>query len=164
MKTLNLPAFLFLCMLTATSCAQPGPGAKNQDIKNKFLDIAYADKSKAEKLDIYLPNEGKGPFPVIIFIHGGAFMFGDKADDQVNPALEGVKRGYAVVSVNYRMSGEAVFPAAIQDVKAAIRFVRANAAKYHLDPKRIASFGNSAGATCRKEHSAYFERPAYRGI
>ena len=147
MKTLNLPAFLFLCMLTATSCAQPGPGAKNQDIKNKFLDIAYADKSKAEKLDIYLPNEGKGPFPVIIFIHGGAFMFGDKADDQVNPALEGVKRGYAVVSVNYRMSGEAVFPAAIQDVKAAIRFVRANAAKYHLDPKRIASFGNSAGAT-----------------
>jgi acetyl esterase/lipase len=122
------------------------PKAKAESIKNKFLDIPYADKSASEKLDIYLPNEGSGPFPVIVFSHGGAFMFGDKADGQVNPALEGVKHGYAVVSVNYRMSGEAKFPAAIQDIKAAIRFIRANAAKYHLNSNKIASFGNSAGA------------------
>ncbi|RYE00674.1 MAG: alpha/beta hydrolase, partial [Sphingobacteriaceae bacterium] len=121
------------------------PKAKNQAIKSKFLDIAYANKSAAEKLDIYLPDEGKGPFPVIVSIHGGAFAFGDKADGQVNPMLEGLKRGYVVVSLNYRMSGEAKFPAPVQDVKAAIRFIRANAGKYHLNPDKIAAWGGSAG-------------------
>ncbi|MFX6250405.1 alpha/beta hydrolase, partial [Acinetobacter baumannii] len=65
-----------------------------------------------------MPDEGDGPFPVIISIHGGAFMFGDKADGQLNPMLEGLKHGYAVVSINYRLSGEALFPATIHDVKA----------------------------------------------
>jgi acetyl esterase/lipase len=83
---------------------------------------------------------------VIVSIHGGAFMFGDKADGQVNPMLEALKYGYAVVSLNYRMSGEAKFPAPVQDAKAAIRFIRANAAKYHLNPDKIAAWGGSAGA------------------
>lgn len=121
------------------------PKAKNQDIKNKFLDIAYAEKSPTQKLDIYLPDNGNGPFPVIVSIHGGGFEMGDKGDGQVNAMLQGVKRGYAVVSVNYRLSSEAVFPAQIQDVKAAIRFIKANAEKYHLNPDKIATWGGSAG-------------------
>ncbi|GHU69909.1 alpha/beta hydrolase [Spirochaetia bacterium] len=115
-------------------------------ITRKYLDLAYATKSQSEKLDIYLPERGDGPFPVIIFIHGGGFSFGDKAENQVKPYMVGLEKGYAVVSLNYRMSGEAIFPAAVQDVKAAVRFLRANAAKYKLDGKRFVAAGGSAGA------------------
>jgi acetyl esterase/lipase len=138
-----LPLVLFLT-LTVCSCAQPGQ-ADVSAIKRKWQDIAYATVSAAQKLDIYLPDEGDGPFPVIIHVHGGAFMAGDKADLQVNPMLNGLKRGYAVVSINYRLSGEALFPANIMDVKAAIRWVKANAATYKLDAQKIALWGGSAG-------------------
>ncbi len=114
-------------------------------ITRKWLNVAYATKSPAQKLDIYLPNAGDGPFPVIVSIHGGAFKMGDKADGQLTPVLEALKHGYAVVSVNYRLSGEAIFPAQIQDVKAAIRFVRANAKAYKFNPDKIATWGGSAG-------------------
>lgn len=122
---------------------------KNTDtsfIKRKWLDIAYGHASPAQQLDIYLPNEGKGPFPVIIAIHGGAFEGGDKQDGQLNGPIEGVKRGYAVVSINYRLSKEATFPAATQDVESAIRFIKAHAAQYQLDAQHIAAWGDSAGA------------------
>jgi acetyl esterase/lipase len=111
----------------------------------KMLDIPYALLSPAQKLDIYWPDAGNGPFPVILAIHGGAFRFGDKGDDQLNPMLQGLKRGYAVVSINYRMSGEAQFPALVHDAKAAVRWVRAHAADLMLEPQRIAAWGGSAG-------------------
>jgi len=114
-------------------------------VKNKYLDIAYATVSKTQTLDVYLPNTGTGPFPTIISIHGGGFAFGNNRGTELATALKALERGYAVVSVNYRLSGEAVYPAAINDVKAAIRFARANASKYKLDPSRFASFGSSAG-------------------
>lgn len=69
----------------------------------------------------------------------------DKADEQVMPMLEGLTRGYAVVAVNYRMSWEAIFPALVHDVKAAVRWIRAHAPQYHFDPDRIAAWGGSAG-------------------
>lgn len=118
---------------------------KTDWIKTKYLDISYADESPREKLDIYLPNDGKGPFPVIIAIHGGAFKFGDKTDSQLTPMLEGLKRGYAVVSINYRLSWEAKWPAQINDVKAAIKFIRVNAKKLNLNPDKIAVWGGSGG-------------------
>jgi acetyl esterase/lipase len=121
------------------------PPANTDHIKRRFLDIPYAHLSPAQKLDIYLPDEGDGPFPVIVSLHGGAFMGCDKADIQVLPMLEGLKRGYAVVAVNYRLSWEAKFPALVHDVKAAIRWIRANAQRYHLDPEKIAAWGGSAG-------------------
>jgi acetyl esterase/lipase len=122
------------------------PNANTQHIKRKFLNVAYATLSPTQKLDIYLPDTGNGPFPVIIFTHGGAFKMGDKADGQVNGALEGVKHGYAAVSVNYRLSGEARFPASPEDIKASIRFVRAHAQQYQLNPNKVAAWGNSSGA------------------
>jgi acetyl esterase/lipase len=124
----------------------PPPRANTEHIKRKFLDVPYASLSPAQKLDIYLPDEGDGPFPVIVSIHGGGFMGGDKGDMPVMPMLEGLKRGYAVVAVNYRLSGEAQFPALVHDGKAALRWIRANAKRYHLDPDRIATWGGSAGA------------------
>jgi acetyl esterase/lipase len=122
------------------------PPANIDHIKRRFLDISYARLSSAQKLDIYLPDQGEGPFPVILWIHGGAFMGCDKADLQVLPAIEGLKRGYAVVAINYRLSGEARFPAPVFDAKAAIRWIRANAIRYQLDSFRIAAWGSSAGA------------------
>jgi len=114
-------------------------------IRRKWLDLPYASISQAQRLDIYLPTEGDGPFPVVLHIHGGAFAIGDKCDIHVIPFLHGLKRGYAVVSVNYRLSGEATFPAGLQDIKAAIRWLRANSGQYHLDGSRIAACGGSAG-------------------
>jgi acetyl esterase/lipase len=119
--------------------------ANTEGIKRKWLNISYANVSAAQKLDIYLPADSAASYPVIISIHGGAFMYGDKADDQLNPMLEGLKRGYAVVSVNYRMSGEALFPADILDVKAAIRWVKLQAAQYKFKADKIAVWGGSAG-------------------
>ncbi len=121
------------------------PQADTHHIQRKYLDIPYASLSPAQKLDIYLPDEGKGPLPVILSLHGGAFMGCDKSDAQVLPMLEGLPRGYAVVAINYRLSWEALFPALVHDVKAAVRWVRANARKYSFDPERIASWGGSAG-------------------
>lgn len=120
-------------------------GVDADSIRRKWLDIPYATLSPAQKLDIYLPETGDGPFPVVMAIHGGSFTAGDKRDFQVAPMLAALDRGYAVVSINYRLTGEALFPAQINDVKAAIRWVRANAAKYDLRPDRIALWGDSAG-------------------
>lgn len=113
-------------------------------INQKYLDISYGTVSESQKLDLYIPNEWTGPFPLIIEIHGGGFMFGDKSQ-QINPMLKGLEQWYALASINYRHSGEANFPAAINDVKAAIRFLRANASKYNLNPDAFATWWWSAG-------------------
>jgi acetyl esterase/lipase len=109
-------------------------------------DLSYATQSEAQKLDLYIPATGTGPFPVVIMVHGGGFMFGDKAD---GAGLTGVDQlmaaGYAVASINYRLSGEAQYPAQIHDAKASVRFLRANAAQYNLNPDKIGAWGASAG-------------------
>jgi acetyl esterase/lipase len=121
------------------------PLAKTDHVKRKMFDVSYANLSPAQKLDIYWPEKGDGPFPVIVSIHGGAFMGGDKRDVQITSMLKGLKRGYCVVGVNYRMSGEAKFPALVHDIKAVIRWIRANAELYLFDPHKIATWGGSAG-------------------
>ena len=121
------------------------PMADVSGVKRKFLDVAYADQSKNQKMDIYLPDEGVGPFPVIVFIHGGAFWGGERRDFQVHYVANGIRRGYAVVSLDHRLSDEAKFPAPVHDVKAAIRFLRANASTYLLDAEHIGAVGASAG-------------------
>lgn len=114
-------------------------------IKRKWLDIPYANKSEAQKLDIYLPDQGDGPFPVIATFHGGAWMYGDKRDDFNRPFLEGLQHGYAVACINYRLSDEAHFPSQFHDCKTAIRYLRTNAPDYKLDGQRIGAWGASAG-------------------
>ena len=114
-------------------------------VKRKFLDVPYASESKSQCFDLYLPEEGNGPFPLLIHIHGGGFAFGDKRDDHMDAYLTGIKRGYAVASLEYRKSGEAIFPAAVNDCREAIRYIKAHAGEYCVDPKRIAVIGGSAG-------------------
>jgi acetyl esterase/lipase len=136
---------LLLLSVILLSISVTAQNPNTGDIKRKWLDVPYAKASRAQKLDIYLPNDGNGPFPVVVSIHGGAFKSGDKGDNQVTSMLEGLKRGYAVVSINYRLSPEAIFPAQIFDVKAAVRWIKANARQYKLNPDKIAAWGGSAG-------------------
>ena len=133
-------------------------------IKRKFLDVPYADQSPNQRLDLYLPAEGDGPFPVIVFVHGGAFILGDKRDNQFLQAIDGVQRGYAVASVEYRLAFEAKYPAALFDVKAAIRFLRAGAATYSLDGSRVALCGDSAGAHYAVMAAATQGNPAFEDL
>jgi acetyl esterase/lipase len=121
------------------------PPADTSHIKRKTLDVPYANLSPSQRLDVYLPDAGEGPFPVIVSLHGGAFMGGDKADLQLLPFLEGLTRGYGVVAANYRLSGEAIFPALVHDAKAAVRWIRGHAREHRLDGQRIAAWGASAG-------------------
>ncbi len=112
------------------------------------LDIAYAGtKNPRQSLDLYRPSarhEDK-PLPVVVFIHGGGWQNGDKRGGyrMIAPLVESGK--YAGVSVGYRLSGEATWPAQIHDCKAAIRWLRANASDLGLDPKKIGVTGTSAG-------------------
>lgn len=142
MKKLAISIILFLPVIISYTQTNEGAVTAKQ---TKHSDIVYATESSAQKLDIYLPAKGEGPFPVILSIHGGAFKAGDKADGQVVPMLEGLNRGYAVVSINYRLSGEALWPAQIYDCKATVRWIRAHAKEYGFDPDRIVAWGGSAG-------------------
>jgi len=98
------------------------------------------------KLDLMLPRDpGDKPLPAIVFIHGGGWRAGDKSGG-LGRLMRFARSGqYVCASVGYRLSGEAIWPAQIYDCKAAIRFLKANAQKYHLDPERIGVWGSSAG-------------------
>ena len=108
-------------------------------------DLAYVAKAHArQKLDLYLPEKGDGPFPLIVWIHGGGWTAGDK--NGCPPLTQGfVARGYAAASLDYRLSGDAIFPAQIEDCKAAIRWLRAHAKEYRIDPTHVGVWGSSAG-------------------
>lgn len=95
-------------------------------------------------LDLFKPKEIKKPVPGLIFVHGGAWREGDRKNYGIY-CRDFAKKGYVVASIEYRLSGEAPFPAAIQDVNCAIRWMRANAAKLGVDPNKIGLVGGSAG-------------------
>lgn len=110
-------------------------------------DLVYADiEGRKLHLDVVMPKNGrtKRGFPVVVMVHGGGWRSGDKSME-MPLSCELARRGYACVAVEYRMSMEALYPAAIIDIKTAIRYVRANAKKLGLDPKHIAIQGSSAG-------------------
>ncbi len=112
------------------------------------LDIAYAEESAAQKLDLYLPERDSNRLrPGIVVVHGGGWRSGDKRRGQwaAIPARY-ASDGYVAISVNYRLTGEAPWPAQVEDVKAAVRWLRAHGEKYQVDPERIGAYGNSAGA------------------
>lgn len=113
-------------------------------VRRRFCDIPYGVE-EAQRFNVYLPQEGEGPFPTVVFIHGGAFSGGDRTDPQLKPFLELVKFGLAVVSVDHRLSHEVVFPQGLRDCAAALKFLRDNGARWSLDTERMGLVGNSAG-------------------
>jgi acetyl esterase/lipase len=105
-------------------------------------DLAYVSGGHPRQaLDLYLPGLGDAT-PLIVWIHGGAFRMGSKQD---RVPFEMLEQGYAIASLNYRLSQHALFPAQIEDCKAAVRWLRAHADTYRLDSSRFASWGESAG-------------------
>ena len=96
------------------------------------------------KLDLAMPKDGAGPFPAIVCIHGGGFRAGTR-DGYDGLCVTLAARGYVAVTITYRLAPAYPFPAAVLDCKAAVRWLRANAAKYHVDPARIGTTGGSAG-------------------
>jgi acetyl esterase/lipase len=142
-----IPAIALIASLTLAAAEapplspsyQPTPGTGRY---TSTLDLEYANVGgESLTLDLHLP-EGDGPFPVIVWLHTGAWVSGDTSG---GPAVRQASRGYAVASVEYRLAPKWTFPAQIHDAKAAVRWLRANAARYKLDPERIGVFGASAG-------------------
>src|SRR6266851_8243930 len=108
-------------------------------------DLVYGKGGETDlKLDLAMPGQGPGPYPAIVCVHGGGWKGGKR--QELGRTIEGMAaRGYVAVTVSYRFSSEAKFPAQIEDCKAAVRWLRANAAKYHVNPERIGAVGFSAG-------------------
>jgi len=139
-----LLALVMLVSLSPTLWAQnarPEPRLPEGTKAHRDLDYVK-DGHPRNKLDLYVPEKADGPLPVIVWVHGGAWLGGSKDNP---PALPLVRHGYAVASINYRLSQHAPFPAQIEDCKAAIRWLRANAKTYNLDPAHIGVWGASAG-------------------
>jgi acetyl esterase/lipase len=114
-----------------------------------YDNIPYAnDTLKKHLLDVYVPPTGKSSYPVVVWIHGGAWMSNDKYADMgymKNTLREFIEKGYAVASIDYRWSTMAIFPAQIRDCNQALEFLYQNADKYKLDRNRMALIGFSAG-------------------
>ena len=133
MKTnLRFWAFMVLGVFPCALRADVSETEHGESIEETvYKELAYVSDGHArQKLDLYLP-EGKGPFPVLVWIHGGAWRAGSK--DRAR-GLDWLNRGVAVASVNYRLSQHATFPAQIEDCKSALRWLRAHAQTYHLTP------------------------------
>jgi acetyl esterase/lipase len=140
----GMPALFFLAALAIVlpSCSPaPTPFGK---YGQELIDVPYCSlDGQPQKMDVYFPDSG-GPWPVFLYVHGGGWDKGDKLEGAGWKYLNG--QGYLVVSVNYRLAAYNVkFPAMIQDVKCAVRYLRAHAGEYNLDPNRIGALGASAG-------------------
>ncbi|HET6327674.1 MAG TPA: alpha/beta hydrolase [Planctomycetaceae bacterium] len=142
---------------------------KNRSYIRTLLDLPYKPGCKSCRLDLALPNESRpGPFPVIVVIHGGGWIEGDKssfASDRFGVPgniVDFARLGFAAATINYRLAGEAPYPAALDDCRAAVRWLREHAIAYQLDAKRIGAYGNSAGGHLALL-LALVEDPADRG-
>jgi acetyl esterase/lipase len=149
----RLCVFLIL-LIVQVSFAQPERRSRRAEGVGQFgqestqRDLAYATNGGVVlKMDVYLPKKSDEPAPCAVYIHGGGWEHGSKNGggwlDSVTRAL--VSRGYVVAAVDYRLAPDNKWPTFIVDCKTAVRYLRANAKKFNLDPKRIGTWGTSAG-------------------
>ena len=145
--------YLLLVLLSGTvvtSSAQTSPVKKLFPAGTVFYqNIPYTnDTSQKHLLDVYLPANTKKPLPLIVWIHGGAWMLNDKYADMgymKNTVRNFIDSGYALASINYRYSTDSIFPAQIRDCNQAIEFLYQHASNYNIDKTKIAVIGFSAG-------------------
>ncbi len=134
----RLAVLLVLVSASWTALSQPATYTAHRDLE-------YArPQGLPQRLDVYVPD-GPGPWPLLVWVHGGGWQGGDKALQASGAQLRQATRGYVVASVNYRLTGVASHPAQIHDCKAAIRWLRLHAADYRIDPDRVGAWGSSAG-------------------
>jgi acetyl esterase/lipase len=140
----HLLGLLLAAVASSSTFAQSNRGPRTPEGVKAHRNVAYVeDGHDRQKLDLYVP-ESEHPLPVIIWVHGGGWQGGSK--DGCPPLRAGyTEKGFAVASIGYRLSGDDVFPAQIEDCKAAIRWLRAHVDEYGLDPERFGVWGSSAG-------------------
>ncbi len=139
----SLTRFMVVAIGVVGMCTLSAPRTPAQTLAPFATDVPYGTDSAAQRLDIYLPPGPLVERPTVVWIHGGGWSGGDKFPA---PRAAGmVALGFAFVSINYRLTGEAIHPAQINDCKGAIRWIRANAATYGFDPDRVGVWGSSAG-------------------
>ena len=154
MYSLMLILSLVACSAEQTTTPQPIP--TNTEVPTAMAtsiaferygvtltDVAYCSANPVQRMDVYFPDAG-GPWPVLVYVHGGSWMHGDKSEAAM--FANGMNMlGYLVVSINYRLYPPATWPSMIEDVKCAVRSLRAHASEYNLNPNRIGAVGPSAG-------------------
>ncbi len=133
--------FVLLVLFPVAACAASDDGIK------RLEDIAYGT-AKLQKIDVYLKKNGHSGAPIIVMVHGGAWVIGDKSNVRVasSKAAYWVPKGYIVVSVNYRMAPEADAYTQAMDVAAAVAYVQRHASEWGGDPRKLILMGHSAGA------------------
>ncbi|HEY7424472.1 MAG TPA: alpha/beta hydrolase [Gemmataceae bacterium] len=138
-----------LATAPAPAPARPAPAERppetpSQPIREE-LDIVYGQGGDEDlHLDLYVPENGRGPLPAIVLLHGGGWCTGTKND--MRPAARAfAEHGYVAVTVQYRLAPQHRFPAQLHDAKCAVRWLRANVDRYQVDPERIGVLGGSAG-------------------
>jgi len=142
-------AFLLIAVATTATGSgqepkeQAGPLPLPPGVK-VIREIDYMGHGLAhQRLDLYLPEKTSGLLPLVVWIHGGGWDSNSK--DNCRPALPLPTRGYALASVNYRLTDSGPFPIQIADCRAAVRWLRAHAGRYQINPERIGAWGPSAG-------------------
>ena len=141
------PILLLSALLASGSAIAQDPPPVDLTGYTFAKDIAYGTQSPKQVLDILSPADAApAPRPAIIHIHGGGWYAGGKDGDTTLRLMHAfAEKGYVALSIAYRLSDEAPFPAAVEDCRLAVRWLRANAAKYHVDPEHIGAMGGSAG-------------------
>ena len=126
----------------------------------RFDDIHYGPDKKWNVLDVYRPKEAEGKLPVIVSVHGGGWVYGDKERYQYY-CMSLAQRGFAVVNFSYRLAPEWKYPAGIEDTNAVFSWVLAHAAEYGLDAAHVFAVGDSAGAHMLAVYSCICTNPNY---
>jgi acetyl esterase/lipase len=139
---LMISTLIFVLLFTSSLEAQQSelpPGVE------MISDVVYAHPGGRDlKLDLFVPQSGAGPFAAVVYLHGGGWRSGSRRQFH-GYAAQMATSGFVGVTIDYRLSQEAQYPAAVEDCRAAIHWIRANSAKYNVDPERIGVAGQSAG-------------------
>ncbi len=131
-------------------------------VENRHTDIQFGSLEE-QKMDLYLPSKGEGPFPLLVYIHGGGWYIGSRRACAMDVVLRVLNEGWAIMVPDYRLFPDVQFPEFIYDVKTALRFARANAEKYNLDPEKFVILGDSAGGHIALTVAFTNDRPEYEG-
>lgn len=131
-------------------------------IARKHLNVQYGTLPE-QILDIYLPEEGDGPWPLLLYVHGGGWSMGSKTLGALDCIIGAIRHGYALISLDYRLAPKVKFPEFLYDVKTAVRWARANAAQYGFLPHKFGMLGDSAGGHLTLMTGFTAGHPEYEG-